>query len=106
MQISAGWDAGMAYPRALLRLVGTGLMAWGLLRRNVWAWRIAVAATAFWAFAGALSVLLLAESGSTDRLPLPGWWFGFVAASVLLLFAALAALLAPSTRAEFRGGAG
>lgn len=102
MQMAAEWRESADYTRAFLRCGVAVALAWGVMHRNVWAWRFAVGLSAFWSLAAALGLLLLAESGAWDRLPLPGWWIGFSAVSFALLAGAVAALLAPSTRAEFQ----
>jgi peptidoglycan/LPS O-acetylase OafA/YrhL len=99
MQSADAWVAARGLPRALLRLLGTGLVAWGLLHRARWAWWLGLVLAAFWLAAGALAVLVL-EHGDVYRLP-PSGFQVLLVVSLLCLGLALALLLSPSARTAF-----
>jgi hypothetical protein len=100
MQSETGWIAARDFPRALLRLFGTGLIAWGLWRRARWAWWLGLALAAFWLTAGALAILVF-ERGDVHWLPPSGFQI-FLVISLLCLGGSLALLLSPSARQVFR----
>jgi len=100
MPSADSWVAAHDLPRALLRLLGTGLIAWGLLHRARWAWWLGLGLAAFWLAAGALAVLVL-ERGDVYWLP-PSGFQVFLVVSLLCLGLALALLLSPSAREVFR----
>jgi hypothetical protein len=100
MPSGGGWVAAHDLPRALLRLLGTGLIAWGLLHRARWAWWLGLGLAAFWLAAGALAVLVL-ERGDVYWLP-PSGFQVFLVVSLLCLGLALTLLLSPSARKVFR----
>jgi hypothetical protein len=100
MQSAGGWVAAGDLPRAVIRLLGTGLIAWGLLQRAWWAWWLALLLAAFWLAAGALAVLVL-ERGDVYWLPPSGFQI-FLVVALLCLGLALAFLLSPTARRAFR----
>ena len=100
VQGPAGWAAARDFPRAILRLVGTGLIAWGLLRRARWAWWLGLVLAVFWLVAGALTVLVF-ERGDIYWLPPSGFQL-FLAGSLVCLGGTVALLLSPSSRKAFR----
>ncbi len=100
MQSTGGWVAPGDFPRALIRLLGTGVIAWGLLHRARWAWWLGLALAAVWLTAGALAVLVL-ERGDVYWLPPSGFQI-FLVVSLLCLGLVLALLLSPSARVVFR----
>jgi hypothetical protein len=100
MQGAAGWAAPRDFPRAVVRLVGTGLIAWGLVQRARWAWWLGLVLALFWLAAGALAVLVL-DRGDVYWLP-PSGFQTFLVVSLISLGAAVAFLLSPSARAAFR----
>ena len=100
MQAAAGWAAAGDFPRAILRLVGTGIIAWGLLRRARWAWWFGLVLAVFWLAAGALAVLVL-DRGDVYWLP-PSGFQTFLVVSLVCLGSAVAFLISPSARAVFR----
>lgn len=104
MRSAAGWVAAGDFPRAVIRLLGTGLIAWGLLHRARWAWWLGLALATFWLAAGALAVLVL-ERGDVYWLPPSGFQI-FLVVSLLSLGLAVALLLSPSARTMFRRPAG
>ena len=59
IQGASGWVGAGDFPRALIRLFGTGVIGWGLLRRARWAWWIGLVFAAFWLVADALTVLVI-----------------------------------------------
>jgi hypothetical protein len=100
MQAAGGWGAARDFPRAILRLIGTGIIAWGLLRRARWAWWLGLVLAVFWLSAGALAVLVV-ERGDVYWLS-PSGFQTFLVASLVCLGAAVALLISPSARAVFR----
>jgi peptidoglycan/LPS O-acetylase OafA/YrhL len=100
MQSAGGWVAGRDFPRAVLRLLGTLLIAWGLLRRARWAWWLGVILAAFWLAAGAVAALVI-ERGDVYWLPPSGFQL-FLVPSLLALGIVLALLISPSARKAFR----
>ena len=100
VQGATGWLAAADFPRALIRLLGTGLIAWGLLHRARWAWWLGLVLAAVWLVAGALTVLVL-EQGDVHWLR-PSGFQTFLVVSLLCLGLAVALLLSPSARAVFR----
>ena len=100
IQGMAGWGEAGDFPRALIRLFGTGLIASGLLRRARWAWWLGLILAAVWLVAGALAVLVL-ERGDAHWLPPSGLQI-FLVISLLCLGLAVALLVSPSVRAVFR----
>lgn len=100
IQGAAGWVGARDFPRALIRLFGTGLIAWGLLQRARWAWWLGLVLAAVWLVAGALAVLVL-ERGDVYWLPPSGFQI-FLVVSFLCLGLTIALLLSPSARAVFR----
>jgi hypothetical protein len=97
---TSSWVGAGDFPRALIRLFGTGLSGWGLLRRARWAWWIGLVFAAFWLAADALPVLVI-ERGDVYWLR-PGGFQTFLVVSLLCLGLAVALLLSPSARAVFR----
>jgi hypothetical protein len=100
IQSAAGWAAPRDFPRAVVRLFGTGLIAWGLVHRARWAWWLGVILAAFWLAAGAAAVLVV-ERGDVYWLQ-PSGFQVFLMVSLLCLGLALALLLSPSARRVFR----
>jgi hypothetical protein len=100
IQGAAAWVAAADFPRAIIRLLGTGLIAWGLLKRARWAWWLGLILAAVWLVAGALTVLVL-ERGDVHWLR-PSGFQTFLVVSLLCLGSAVALLLSPSARAVFR----
>jgi len=101
MQRAGGWAAALDFPRAVFRLIASGLVAWGLLHRERWAWWLGVLLAVFWLAMGALAMAVL-ERGDIYWLRPSGFQL-FLAVSLLSLFLALALLLAPSVRRVFHG---
>ena len=106
LQTAGGWRDLPEHPRALLRLAGTGLLAWGLHGGRRWAWWTALGLGGLWTALAGVAAVLFAVSDARLLLPYPRLAAAFVALSMLLLGAALALLLSPSARAYFRRGAG
>jgi hypothetical protein len=100
MEGTGGWVAPGDLPRALIRLLVTGGIAWGLLHRARWAWWIGLALAALWLTAGALDVLVL-DRGDVYWLAPSGFQL-FLVVSLLCLGLVVALLLSPSARAVFR----
>jgi hypothetical protein len=100
IQGASGWVGAGDFPRALIRLFGTGLIGWGLLQRARWAWWLGLVLAAVWLAAGALAVLVL-ERGDVHWLPPSGFQI-FLVISLLCLGLVVALLISPSARAAFR----
>jgi hypothetical protein len=103
IQGAAGLAGALDLPRAILRLIGTALIGWGLLRRARWAWWLGLGLAVLWLVAGALAVLVL-ERGDVYWLP-PSDFQLFLAASLVCLGGTVALLLSPSAREAFRAAA-
>ncbi len=99
-QAAGEWGAARDFPRAILRLIGTGIIAWGLLRRARWAWWLGLVMAAFWLSAGALAVLVL-ERGDVYWLS-PSGFQTVLVVSLVCLGSAVALIISPSARAVFR----
>jgi hypothetical protein len=100
IQGETGWVGAGDFPRALIRLFGTGLIGWGLLQRARWAWWLGLVLAVLWLIAGALAVLVL-ERGDVHWLRPSGLQI-FLVISLLCLGLVVALLLSPSARAVFR----
>ncbi len=100
VQGPAGWAGAWDFPRALLRLIGTGLIGWGLLRRARWAWWLGLILAVFWLVAGAMVVLVF-ERGDVYWLPPSGFQI-FLTVSLGCLGGGVALLLSPSAREVFQ----
>ena len=100
---SAGWPAPTEWVRALVRLVGAGLIAWGLLRRERWAWGFGLVLGLFWIVTDGL-VTLVVQHGDVVWLRPSGFQL-LLTVSLIGLGAAIALLLTPGVRAAFRRSA-
>ncbi len=98
LQAAGGWADAREFPRALLRLAGCAVIAWGLLRGERWAWWMGVIFAGLWASLGGVALLVIARMGAWDRLPLSGFSAPFLVLSLLITGAALALLLQPASR--------
>lgn len=101
LQNTAGWAETRDFPRALLRLAGCGLIAYGLMQGRRWAWWAALILGGLWAVTGAVAMLMLASSGSLDQMPAPSTP-AFIVLFTLMLGTAVALLLQPASRDAFR----
>lgn len=101
LQVAAGWQDVPDYARAVVRLLGMGLLAWGLMHRRRWAWWLSVGLASFWALMGGLAVGFLSLSDGWEALPHPTFSVGFMIVSLGLLLGAIRLLLSASTRAVF-----
>jgi peptidoglycan/LPS O-acetylase OafA/YrhL len=100
IQNEGGWAAPRDVPRAIIRLAGTGMIAWGLVHRARWAWWLGVILAAAWLVAGAVAVLVV-DRGDVYWLQ-PSGFQVFLMVSLLCLGLALGLLLSPSARRVFR----
>jgi hypothetical protein len=91
--------------RPVVRCAGLLVTAWGLTRREKWAWWIGVVLPAFWVIAGSAALLAYARL-APDVLQLPGVdvQAGIGIAFLVLLAAAVVLLLTPSARRACRIG--
>jgi hypothetical protein len=102
LQQAGGWAEAREFPRALLRLFGCGLIAFGLMRGLRWAWWVGVIAAGFWSLMGGGALLIFARTGAWDQLPMPAVTGPVLFVGVLLVAGALALLLQPGSRDAFR----
>jgi hypothetical protein len=100
MQRGGGWLAAQDVPRAIIRLFGAGLIAWGLLHRARWAWWLGLIVALLWLVAGVMTLLVL-ERGDVYWLP-PSGFQALLVISFLSLGLAIALLLSPAARGAFR----
>ena len=101
LQSAGGWADAREFPRALLRLAGCAVIAWGLLRGHRWGWWMGVIFAGLWAALGGVALLVIARLGAWDKLPLSGFSALFLVLSLLITGAALALLLQPASRDAF-----
>lgn len=99
-QSGAGWEESRDFPRALLRLAGCGLIAFGLLQARRWAWWLAVVLGAFWAVMALAGVAMVSAADAWDRMGATTPVLMLALAG--LLAAAVALLLQPASREAFR----
>lgn len=99
-----GWEDAGSVPRALRRLAGCGLVAYGLLKARRWAWWAAVVMGAlwavFWAGMAVAAVAMVWPAGVWDRVGISTPVLVPVMAG--LLAAAVALLLQRASREAFR----
>jgi hypothetical protein len=100
MQGTGSWVAPGDFPRALIRLLVTGVIAWGLLHRARWAWWLGLGLAVAWLAAGALTALVV-EHGDVYWLRPSGFQI-FLAVSLLCLGLSVVLLLSRSARGVFR----
>ncbi len=98
----SGWSDAGDYGRAILRLGGCLLVAWGLLRGERWSWWLGLALAVVWLAAGLLAMVVL-ERGDIHWLA-PSRSQLLLAVGMLSLGVAVALLLTPSARSVFRRG--
>jgi hypothetical protein len=103
MQTQAGWGEPWALGRALLRLLISAFIAWGLLRRMGWAWWLGLLWSTFGLIVGALAVLVV-DAGDVHWLP-PSRGQLLLGFTLLSLGGVIALLLSSSARAALRPGA-
>src|SRR3712207_8157492 len=86
-----GWVEAGSLARALLRLAGAGLVAWGLMQGAAWAWWVGLALAILWLIAGLVPVLVT-EGGDVRWLEPSGDQI-FLVISLLSLGLAVGLLL-------------
>jgi hypothetical protein len=96
----AGWTSPLGWIRALIQLIGAGLIAWGLLRGARWAWGLGLLLGVFWLVTGALTTLVV-QRGDLHWLSPSGFQL-LLSGSLVCLGVAVALLLTPAARAVFR----
>ena len=104
-QSLGGWADWSDYPRGVLRTVMTGVLAWGLARREKWAWWIAVLLTGFWAIGGTVGVIIMFRVAAGDELPPTSVLLTLAIGGALLIAAFVLLLLRPSRSAILRRAA-
>lgn len=95
-----GWSDAGDYGRAILRLAGCALVAWGLLRGERWSWWLGLALAVVWLITGALTMVVV-DRGDVHWLRPSGSQL-FLAVGLLSLGVAVALLLTPSARSLLR----
>jgi hypothetical protein len=95
-----GWVEAGSLPRALLRLAGAALVAWGLRQGASWAWWVGLALATLWLIGG-LAPVLVSEGGDLQWLP-PSRDQLFPVVSIVSLALAIVLLLTPSVRGYLR----
>jgi hypothetical protein len=95
-----GWSDAGDYGRAILRLAGCALVAWGLLRGERWSWWLGLVLAVVWLITGALTMVVL-DRGDVHWLRPSGSQL-FLAVGLLSLGVAVALLLTPSARSLLR----
>ena len=95
-----GWIEAGSLPRALLRLAGAALVAWGLVQGAAWAWWVGLALAILWLAGGLLPVVVM-EGGDLRWLE-PSGDQVVLALSLLSLALAITLLLTRSVRGFFR----
>jgi hypothetical protein len=101
-QIAAGWVNADDYPRALIRLAGMGLIAFGLIRRQRWGWWLGVSVPV-------LLLLALIGGGMVAYSLAGGAGLASIATmapdlhvAIVLLLISVILLLLPASREVFR----
>jgi hypothetical protein len=103
LQSLAGWVEWPQFSRALLRLGGMLLLAWGLVRNERWAWWGAVGLGLFWLITGALFLVgSYAVAGDDTVVLMPVLSHVILAVAVGILAVAIVLLLTPTVRTAFR----
>jgi hypothetical protein len=102
LQSAAGWVEWPHFLRAVVRLGGMALVAWGLLRGERWAWWMAVGLGLFWLVTGTLVLVGGWLAFGEVAIPAPLYSQLLLAVSALLLATAIALLLTRPVRAAFR----
>ena len=95
-----GWIEAGSLPRALLRLAGAALVAWGLVQGAAWGWWVGLALAILW-LAGGLVPVVVMEGGDLRWLE-PSGDQVVLALSLLSLALAITLLLTRSVRGFFR----
>ena len=95
-----GWVEAGSLPRALLRLAGAALVAWGIRQGRSWAWWVGLGLAFLWLIGG-LAPVLVSEGGDFQWLQ-PSRDQIFLAVSLISLGLAIALLLSPSVRGWLR----
>lgn len=101
-QEELGWSDAGDFGRAVLRLAGCALVAWGLLRGERWAWWLGLALALLWLLAAGVTMAVI-ERGDLHWLQ-PSSAQLFLAVGMLSLGLAVALLLTPSARSRFHRG--
>lgn len=102
-QAAGDWQDASDFPRALIRLAGTGLIAWGLMQRSRWAWWAGILFPGFWIASAVLAlVAYMALVDADGPSQFPPAFAGFMVVSVAILTWAVGLLLTRQVRDAFR----
>jgi hypothetical protein len=106
-QSLSGWQEASDFPPAIVRFLGVGLISWGLLKRERWAWWLGVVLPSFWILSAGLGVVAywaLVGDEADLVIPLPAAIFPL--ASFVSLGVAVGLLLKRDVRMAFRKNGG
>ena len=93
------WSGELAEPsRLAIRLIGVSLIAWGLWRRDKWAWWFGLIFSGLFAALGAVGLFFLVNQGILANRPYPVIDIAFLALMILTLIGTFVCLLLPQTR--------
>jgi hypothetical protein len=99
-ETDVGSASGLMLPRALVRLLASAVIAWGLTRGSRWAWWLGLVAGLIWLLMSAAAIVVL-DRGDIHWLQ-PSSYQLFMAISLVSLGLAIALLLSRDVRAAFR----
>jgi hypothetical protein len=103
LQSLAAWEEWPQFSRALVRLGGMLLFAWGLLHAQRWAWWAAVGLGLFWLITGTLLLVgSYAALGEEVVVLMPAPSHVLLVVGVGMLATAIVLLLTPAVRTAFR----
>lgn len=90
------------WPRLFIRLLGLGAVAWGLWRRERWAWWLGVLVGSAFAAFGVVGLWAAHTSGYFASRPFPAADYGFFGVGIAAVAGAVVLLLLPRSRAAMR----
>lgn len=98
------WSGELAEPsRVGIRLIGVCLIAWGLWRRDKWAWWFGLIFSGLFAALGAVGLFFLINQGLLASRPYPVVDITLLALSILALIGTFVCLLLPGSRDVIQG---
>ena len=93
------WSGEFAEPsRLAIRVIGVCLIAWGLWRRDKWAWWFGLIFSGLFAALGTAGLFLLVNQGILANRPYPVVDITFITLMILTLIGTFVCLLLPQTR--------